>query len=154
MDSKYHWNNLTSICSTNSLVGFSLLGNFQVRILEWVGIHYSKTSSWPMGWTYVSVSTALADRFFTTTPSGQLPVRYLETVLFFLLVNSHIPMKRLTLRVGLGNFWIDPCLFLYPILIFKEIFQYFIFWSESWSNDLSLVTTLYHDFTFVLSSFY
>ena len=153
MDSKYHWNNLTSICSTNCL-GFSLLGIFQVRILEWVAIHYAETSSWPRGWTYVSVSAALAGRLFPTTPSGQLPVRDLETVLFFLLVNSHVPMKILALRMGLGNFWIDPCPFLYPILILKEIFQYFILWRESWNSDLSLVTPLYHHFTFVLSSFY
>jgi len=35
----------------------SVCGIFQARILEWVALSYSKGSSWPMYWTYVSHSS-------------------------------------------------------------------------------------------------
>ena len=34
--------------------GSSVSAIFQVRILEWVAISYSRVSSWPRDWTYVS----------------------------------------------------------------------------------------------------
>ena len=37
----------------------------QARILEWVSISFSRGSSWPKGWTWVSCITG---RFFTTEP--------------------------------------------------------------------------------------
>ena len=39
---------------------------FQARILEWVVIPSSRGSSWPRNWTCISVSLALAGRFFTS----------------------------------------------------------------------------------------
>ena len=37
-----------------SLPGFSVHGIFQARILEWVTISFSRRSSWPRDWTWVS----------------------------------------------------------------------------------------------------
>ena len=42
--------------------GSSLHGIFQARILEWVAIPFSKVSSWPRDWTWVS---CIAGEFFT-----------------------------------------------------------------------------------------
>ena len=43
--------------------GFSVHGISQARILEWVGISFSRDSSWPKDWTQVSY---IAGEFFTT----------------------------------------------------------------------------------------
>ena len=37
-----------------SLPGSSVRGIFQARVLDWVAISFSRTSSWPRGWTWVS----------------------------------------------------------------------------------------------------
>ena len=37
-----------------NLSGFSNHGIFQARVLEWVAISFSRGSSWPRDWTYVS----------------------------------------------------------------------------------------------------
>ena len=45
-----------------SLLGFSVHGIFQARVLEWVAISFSRGSSWPRDWTQVS---CIAGRHFT-----------------------------------------------------------------------------------------
>ena len=45
-----------------SLPGSSIHGIFQARILEWVAISFSRRSSWPRDWTWVS---STVDRCFT-----------------------------------------------------------------------------------------
>ena len=45
-----------------SLPGSSIHGIFQVIILEWVAISFSRGSSWPRDWTRVS---CIEDRRFT-----------------------------------------------------------------------------------------
>ena len=45
-----------------SLPGFSVHGILQATTLEWVPIHFSRDSSWPRDWTWVS---RIAGRFFT-----------------------------------------------------------------------------------------
>ena len=45
-----------------SLLGFSVHEIFQARILEWVAIPFSRGSSWPRDWIWVSWT---AGRFFT-----------------------------------------------------------------------------------------
>ena len=45
-----------------SLPGFSVHGILQARNLEWVAIPFSRESSWPKGWTWLSCITG---RFFT-----------------------------------------------------------------------------------------
>ena len=52
----------------HSLLGFSVHGISQVRTLEWVAISFSRGSSGPKDWTWVS---CLADRFFATEPPGK-----------------------------------------------------------------------------------
>ena len=53
-----------------SLPGSS--GIFQVRILEWVAISYSKGSSQPRDRTSISMSPALAGKFFTAVPPQEV----------------------------------------------------------------------------------
>ena len=43
----------------------------QARILEWVASFFSKESSWPRDQIHISVSPALACRFFTAKPPGK-----------------------------------------------------------------------------------
>ena len=45
-----------------SLPGSSIRGIFQTRILEWVAISFSRRSSWPRDWTWVS---CIVGRCFT-----------------------------------------------------------------------------------------
>ena len=54
-----------------NLPGSSIHGIFQARILQWVAFSYSRESSPPTDRTHISVSPALAGRFFTTAPPGQ-----------------------------------------------------------------------------------
>ena len=51
-----------------SLPGSSVLGIFQVRVLEWVAISSSRGSSQSRDWTCIS---CIADRFFTTEALGK-----------------------------------------------------------------------------------
>ena len=45
--------------------GFSVHGIFQAKILEGIAISFSKGSSWPRDWTYVSCISWIGGRFFT-----------------------------------------------------------------------------------------
>ena len=49
--------------------GFSVHGILQVRVLEWITIPFSRGSSWPRNWTWVS---HIADRFFTFWATREL----------------------------------------------------------------------------------
>ena len=51
-----------------NLLGFSVHGICQARILDWVAISFSRGSSQPRDWTHVS---CLASGFFTTEPHGK-----------------------------------------------------------------------------------
>ena len=51
-----------------SLPGSSVHGIFQARLLEWVVIFFSRGSSQPRDWTWVS---CIAGRFITTEPPGK-----------------------------------------------------------------------------------
>ena len=53
--------------------GSSVHGILQARILEWVAISFSKGSSQPRDWTWVS---HFAGTFFTSEPSGKFLVSY------------------------------------------------------------------------------
>ena len=54
--------------------GSSVRGNFQARILEWVSISYSKGTTQPRDWTWVSYVPSTAGVFFTPEPSGKLKI--------------------------------------------------------------------------------
>ena len=47
--------------------GSSVHGILQTRILEWVAIPFSRGSSWPRDWTWVSY---IAGRFFSVRATG------------------------------------------------------------------------------------
>ena len=66
----------------------SVLGISQAGILEWIAISFSRGSSQSRDWTHIS---CMADRFFTTEPSGK-PTEYIsEMELIFLFVSSLVP---------------------------------------------------------------
>ena len=52
-----------------SLLGSSIHGISQARILEWVAISFSRQSSQPRDWSHIF---CLAGRFFTSEPPGKL----------------------------------------------------------------------------------
>ena len=54
----------------SSLLGSSVHGIFQARILESVAISSSRGSSWPRDWTWVSCISCIVGRFFIAEPSG------------------------------------------------------------------------------------
>ena len=51
-----------------SLPGSSIHGIFQARVLEWVAISFSRGSSWPRDWTWVS---QIAGRHFTISATRE-----------------------------------------------------------------------------------
>ena len=69
------WSEVAQLCLTLcdsmdcSLPGSTILGIFQARMLEWVAISFSRTSSQLRDWIHIS---CLAGRFFTTKPPGKL----------------------------------------------------------------------------------
>ena len=57
--------------------GFSILGNAQARILEWVAISSSRGPSWPRHQIHVS---CIAGRFFTTEPISHTLLRTIKLI--------------------------------------------------------------------------
>ena len=55
-----------------TLPGSFVCGIFQARILEWVAIPFSRGSSWPRDWTWVS---CIAGRFFTIWDTREALIR-------------------------------------------------------------------------------
>ena len=53
-----------------SLLGFSVHGVLQARILEWVAIPFSRGSSWPRNWTWIS---CISGRRFTLWATREVP---------------------------------------------------------------------------------
>ena len=54
-----------------SLPGSSVHGIFEVRILEWVAISYTRDSPQPRDQTHVSRVSCITGAFFTTAPPGK-----------------------------------------------------------------------------------
>ena len=54
-----------------NLLGSSVRGIFQARILEWVATSSSRRSSRPRSQTHVSMSPALAGEFFTASANWE-----------------------------------------------------------------------------------
>ena len=67
-----------------SLLGSSVHGSSQARILEWVAVPFSRGSSWPRVWTQVSHTVG---RFFTVWATREAPdnLRVLPKELLFQL---------------------------------------------------------------------
>ena len=62
-----------------SQLGSSVHGILQARIMEWVGILFSRRSSWPRDQTQVS---CIVGRFFTIWATREAPKEQKETYLF------------------------------------------------------------------------
>ena len=97
-----------------NLLGSSIHGIFQARILAWVSISHSRESSWPREWTESLVSPALAGGFFTTEPRGK-PYSQVTDLVISTLIGTFAALRFI-------NFW--------PIRHFKykcnKIIQFFI----------------------------
>ena len=70
-----------------SLLGSSVHGIFQARILEWVAISFFKVSSRPRDRTHVSCVSCVAGRFFTTVLPGKPSI-------------EHAPLHKCVLMTG------------------------------------------------------
>ena len=51
-----------------NLLGFSVHGILQARILKWVAMPFSRESFQPRDWTHISCGSCSGGRFFTTEP--------------------------------------------------------------------------------------
>ena len=68
--------------------GSSVHGIFQARILEWVAISFSRESSWPRDWTWIS---CVACRLFTIWVTMEVCTFYLFYIWKFVPLNlSHL----------------------------------------------------------------
>ena len=74
--------------------GFSVHGILHARILEWVSISFSRGSSWPRDWTWVSCT---AGRLFTNWATQEIfkwmIYRYFCTYFLWILLNTIISGK-------------------------------------------------------------
>ena len=66
--------------------GFSIHGIFQAWVLEWVAISFSRGSSWPGDWTWVS---HIAGRRFTIWATREKEVTEDEMVGWYHWLNGH-----------------------------------------------------------------
>ena len=64
-----------SVCNPMdcNLLGSSVHGILQARILEWVATPSFRGSSWPKDPSLVSCISCIAGRFFITEPTGEAP---------------------------------------------------------------------------------
>ena len=78
MKVKVKWSEVTQSCPTlcdpmdYSLPGSSVHGIFQARILEWVGISFSRRSFWPRDWTQFS---RIVGRCYTVWATREVHVK-------------------------------------------------------------------------------
>ena len=80
-----------------NLLGSSVCGILQARLLEWVPIFSSEGSSGPRDWTCVSYGSCIAGRFFTVEPPGicnyiwwQMLTRLIVvTILQYIQISNH-----------------------------------------------------------------
>ena len=70
-----------------SLPGSSVHGILQARILEWVAIPFSRGSSQPREWTWVSCTTG---RFFTVWATREVPVLLSKSFLLIYFIYSSL----------------------------------------------------------------
>ena len=87
-----------------SLPGSSVWGIFQARVLEWVAISFSRGSSQPRDWTWVS---HIAGRCFTVWATRE--VQYKFKVTFIGVVSNHVILSStnlLLLTCISDNHWI------------------------------------------------
>ena len=98
------------LCSSTdfSLLGSSIHGILQARILKWAAMPSSRGSSWSMDWTRAFlISLALAGRFFTTSATweGQ-SLSYSASIL------NWTPCEKHSIKVTLPNqtwIWSPAC---------------------------------------------
>ena len=86
-----------TLCDPCSPQGSSVHGISQARILQWVAILFSRGSSWPRDWTWVSCITG---RFFTVWATLIWPhpkSLHLQWLFFFFF--SQIPHSEVYLRL-------------------------------------------------------
>ena len=89
-----------------SLPGFSVLGIFQARKLEWVAMSFSRESSWPRDWTRIFSSSALAEGSLPLAPPGKPSPSSAHSKKFaFFCHISENPRKRIIYHRSLTLSW-------------------------------------------------
>ena len=88
--------------------GFCVHGIFQARILEWVVISYSRGSSWPRDWTWVSCISCISRQVLYHCTTWEAPM------LFYILKYYLFPCHYI---------WLHPMLFkddriLYSVMVY------------------------------------
>ena len=87
------WNEVTQSCPTLcdpmdcSLPGSSIHGIFQARVLEWGAMSFSRGSSWPRDWTWVS---RIVGRRFTIWASREVLPAIIKFIFPFFFIPRNI----------------------------------------------------------------
>ena len=102
-----------------SLLGSSVHGIFQARILEWVAVSFSRGYFWPRDRTCVS---CIAGRFFTTVPPGKHQVPVMLMLLVFYTSNSKV-LLRDDLHVIKFTFINTPILIINRSILFSKFIE-------------------------------
>ena len=112
------WSEVSQSCLTlchpmdYSLLGSSVHGIFQARILEWVAISFSRGTSWPRDQTWVSLIVGRRITIWATCNAMDCQARVLEWIAISFSRGSYQPRDQT--RV----FWITGRLFI--IWAFRE----------------------------------
>ena len=85
-----------------SLPGSSVHGIFQARVLEWVAISFSRGSSQPRVWTWVSHTTGRRSTIWATREASKVMFKILQTRLQW-YVNCELPDIQAGFRKGRGT---------------------------------------------------
>ena len=83
-----------------SLLGSSVHGILQARILEWVAIFFSRESSWPRDQPLIS---CIADRFFTIWATREAPIGWNSCI--FLQLISQVLSDRMTVTLATVHYF-------------------------------------------------
>ena len=86
--------------------GTSVHGILQARILEWVAIPFSRGSSPPRDWTWVSWNSCIAGRFFTIWATREGPKAGAYSIILSLCVCANTPSETApSLHINFLTLW-------------------------------------------------
>ena len=131
---KWKWSqSCLTLCSPSdcSLPGSSIHGIFKARVLVWVAISFSRGSSWPRDWTWVS---RFAGRHFTIWTTREAPgfVNVVYHIDWFADIEPSLPLwnkSKLIMVYDLFN-----VLFSSVCNILLRIFASMFTWDSFWGS--------------------
>ena len=122
-----------------SLPGSSVHGIFQVRILEWFAISYSRGSFQPRGLTWVSCISHIGRWILYHHATSEVPSPPIVSTFFFFSSDENFKSTILaTFKNILQYWWWSPCYTLYPLSDFWFCFIHSGFLStRAWQKVFS-----------------